>query len=106
MMEWESTAREARFKDSAQRQGGDLAQRAAAGVLFLPAPAATPSLGNVFPPRPRAAVASAFCPSSTPNLPVMVARSTNPPPSRVFWGGADGKAAHHAQCFAARRDAP
>jgi hypothetical protein len=70
-----------------------LAPRAAAGVSFLPAPAATPSLGDAFSPRPRAAVASAFCTSSTGNLPVVAACLTNPQAPRAFSGagGKDGK---------------
>jgi GcrA cell cycle regulator len=82
-----------RPRNSARRQGGDLAPRAAAGVSFLPAPAATPSLGHALPPRPRAAVASAFCPSSTANSPVVAACLTNPQAPRAFSGagGKDGK---------------
>ncbi len=114
---------------SVRRQGGDLARRAAAGVVIPPAPAAT-SLGAMGAPRPGAAAFPAQLDvSSQSNLPGAAACLTNPQQPRVFlgrecqfpmWGDAeratqefcgvrvcarvDGTAspyctAHHARCF-------
>ncbi|MFN7610116.1 MAG: GcrA family cell cycle regulator [bacterium] len=69
---------------SVRRQGGDLARRAAAGVVIPPAPAAT-SLGASGAPRPGAAAFSARRDvSSLSNFPVLAARLTNPAPARGF----------------------
>lgn len=92
MMEWESTAPGARFKDSAPRPARFTARRAAAGVVFPPASAATTSLGATGAPRPGAAAFSAQRDvSSHSNFPVLAARVTNPSPARGFLDGEEGK---------------
>ena len=78
---------------SAPRQGGGLVyRRAAAGVVFPPASAATTSLGADGAPRPGAAASPAqHDVSSHSNFPVLAARLTNPSPVRGFLGDVEGK---------------
>ena len=74
-------------QDSARRHGGVVVRRAAAGVAFPPASAATTSLGAMGAPRPGAAALSAQRDvSSLLNLPALAARVTNPPPAPGFSG--------------------
>ena len=75
---------------SARRHGGVVARRAAAGVEFPPASAASTSLGAMGAPRPGAAAFSALDVSSR-NLPALAARLTNPSPARGFLDGAEAK---------------
>jgi GcrA cell cycle regulator len=76
---------------SARRHGGVVVRRAAAGVEFPPASAAT-SLGASGAPRPGAAAFSARRDvSSLSNFPVLAARLTNPAPARGFLDGAEAK---------------
>jgi GcrA cell cycle regulator len=77
---------------SARRHGGVVVRRAAAGVEFPPASAASTSLGATGAPRPGAAAFSAqHDVSSLSNFPALAARLTNPSPARGFLDGAEAK---------------
>ena len=79
-------------QNSAPRHGGVVVRRAAAGVVFPPASAATTSLGATGAPRPGAAAFSARdVVSSLSNFPALAARLTNPSPARGFLDGAEAK---------------
>lgn len=79
-----SPIRAGQRQDSARRHGGVVVRRAAAGVEFPPASAATTSLGATRAARPGAAAFSALDVSSHANSPALAARLTNPPPAPGF----------------------
>jgi GcrA cell cycle regulator len=79
-------------QNSAPCHAGVVVRRAAAGVEFPPASAATTSLGATGAPRPGAAAFSAqHDVSSHSNFPALAARLTNPSPARGFLDGAEAK---------------